>query len=279
MSDSKRREEMEHATLNGAVIEYEVRGAGEPLVLIHGAILADAFFPLLHEPAIASHYRVISYHRRGFAGSDRAHHPFLIPQQAADCRALLQHLDIPRAHVAGHSYGAITALQLALDAPDAIQSLALLEPVVLDAIPSGPAFSEGLAPIIGMYERGEKEGALDGFLTAVVGAEYRQVIDTVLPPGALDLAVADLDTFFQVELPAMEAWRFTHADAQRIHHPVVSVLGSETAPIFSETHALLKQWLPQTEELVIPQATHGLQTMNPRAVAEGLARFFAKHPL
>ena len=50
---------MEQVTLNGAAIEYEVRGSGEPLLLIHGAILADAFFPLLNEPAIASHYRVI----------------------------------------------------------------------------------------------------------------------------------------------------------------------------------------------------------------------------
>jgi hypothetical protein len=35
---------MERVTLNGAAIEYEVRGAGEPLLLIHGSILADGFF-------------------------------------------------------------------------------------------------------------------------------------------------------------------------------------------------------------------------------------------
>lgn len=270
---------MERVTLNGTALEYDVRGAGEPLLLIHGAILADAFSPLLHEPSITSHYCVISYHRRGFAGSDRAHAPVMIPQQAADCRALLDHLGIPRAHVAGHSYGAITALQLALDAPETIHSLALLEPVVLDAIPSGPTFAEGLAPIIGMYERNDKGGALDGFLTAVVGPGYREIIDKVLPPGAFELAVTDLDTFFQVELPALQAWRFTADDAQRIRQPALSVVGSETAPIFSETHELVKQWLPQVEELVIPQATHGLQMMNPIAVANGLARFFAKHTL
>jgi pimeloyl-ACP methyl ester carboxylesterase len=270
---------MEQVTLNGAAIEYEVRGSGEPLLLIHGAILADAFFPLLSEPAIASHYRVISYHRRGFAGSDRAQNPFMIHQQAADCRALIHHLDIPRTHVAGHSYGAVTALQLALDSPDAIQSLALLEPIFLDAIPSGPSFGEGLEPIIGMYERGDKIGALDGFLTAVIGTDYRQVIDKVLPPGAFELAIADLDTYFQVELPALQEWRFTAEDAQRILQPVLSVVGSETAPVFSETHELLGQWLPQTEALVIPQVTHGLQMMNPSAVADGLAHFFAKHTL
>ena len=58
---------MQRVHLNGVDLEYNVQGAGEPLVLIHGSILADAFFPLLAAPRIASHHRVISYHRRGFA--------------------------------------------------------------------------------------------------------------------------------------------------------------------------------------------------------------------
>lgn len=270
---------MQRVTLNGAAIEYEVRGAGEPLILIHGSILADGFFPLLNEPAIANNYRVISYHRRGFAGSDRTQPPFLISQQAADCRALLAHLGIPRVHVAGHSYGAVTTLQLVLDSPEIVQSLALLEPPLLDSIPSGPTFAAGIEPLVSMYAQGDKVGALDGFLTAVVGPAYREVMDRFLPPGAFELAVADLDTFFQVEMPALQEWRFTADDAQRIQQPILSVVGSDTAPIFRESHDLLKQWLPQTEEVVIPQATHGLQEMNPSAVADGLARFFAKHTL
>ena len=60
---------------------------------------------------------------------------------------------------------------------------------------------------------------------------------------------------------------------------MLAVVGSETAPIFSEGHALLKQWIPQAEEWVVPHATHALQLMNPSAVADGLARFFARHML
>ena len=59
---------MQRAQVNGAELEYDVVGSGEPLLLIHGGLLADAFFPLLAEPRIASSYRVVSYHRRGFAG-------------------------------------------------------------------------------------------------------------------------------------------------------------------------------------------------------------------
>ena len=270
---------MHRVNLDGVDLEYDVQGSGEPVLLIHGSIVADAFFPLLVEPRLTSHYRVIAYHRRGFAGSARARSPFTMGQQAADGRALLRHLGLPRVHVAGHSYGAAIAMQWALDAPEEIRSVALLEPPLMEWIPSGPAYWEWVASVSERYARGEKAEVTDAFLTGVAGAEYRQVLDKVLPPGAFALAVADIDTFFQVELPELQRWRFTTEDAHRLRLPVLAVVGSETAPIFSEGHALLKQWIPQAEEWVVPHATHALQLMNPSAVADGLARFFAKHLL
>jgi pimeloyl-ACP methyl ester carboxylesterase len=270
---------MQRVNLNGVDLEYDVQGAGEPLLLVHGGLLTDAFFPLLAEPRIATTYRVISYHRRGYAGSARASAPFTIGQQAADGRALLRHLGVERAHIAGHSYGAVIAIQWALDAPTAIQSLALLEPPLLGSIPSGPIFWDGVASIRQLYDAGDKVGALDAFLTAVGGANVRQLIEQFLPAGAFELALTDLDTLFQVELPALQQWRLTAEDARRIHQPVLSVVGTETAPMFRESHDLIRQWLPQAEELIVPQATHALQWMNPSAVADGLARFLAKNAL
>ena len=190
----------------------------------------------------------------------------------------MHHLGIPRAHIAGHSYGAAIALQWALDAPEEVRSMALLEAPLFDAIPSGPTFWEDIGSVRrDMYERGDKVGAVDAFLTGVVGADYRQIIAESLPPGALELAVADVDTFFQVELPALQQWRFTAEEATRIRQPVLAVVGTETAPIFSEGHAVLRQWIPQSEELVVPRVTHALQMMNPGAVADGLSSFLARH--
>ena len=86
-------------------------------------------------------------------------------------------LGIPRAHIAGHSYGAAIALQWALDAPEEVQSLALLEAPLVNTIPSGPGFWEGVASVRrDMYEPGDKVGATDAFLTAAVGPDYRQFI-------------------------------------------------------------------------------------------------------
>ncbi|HEX2339337.1 MAG TPA: alpha/beta fold hydrolase [Vicinamibacterales bacterium] len=84
------------------------------------------------------------YHRRGYAGSSPVRPPFSLSQQAADCRALLGHLRVERTHVVGHSSGGSIALQLALDAPEVVHSLVLLEPALLtfQAEPCSPRRSD-----------------------------------------------------------------------------------------------------------------------------------------
>jgi len=56
---------------NAKGLEYEVRGAGEPVLLIHGSHVAHAFLPLMVEPALADRFRLVRYHRRG-SGDPRA---------------------------------------------------------------------------------------------------------------------------------------------------------------------------------------------------------------
>jgi pimeloyl-ACP methyl ester carboxylesterase len=271
---------MNRAQLDGRALEYEVQGAGEAVVLVHGSHIADAFAPLLAEPMLTERYRLILYHRRGFAGSTHPAGPPSISQQASDCRALMQHLGVPCAHVVGHSYGGAIALQLALAAPEAVHSLALLEPALL-TVPSAPQFLKALGPVLQMYEAGNKTEAVDSFLHAVVGPEYRSVLDRVLP-GAFAQATTDADTFFRIELPALEQWSFTQADAGRITQPVLTVLGGDSHtlwPGWREVHQLVQAWLPQAEAFVLEGTTHGLQLIDPKGMAAGLADFFARHPL
>ena len=269
---------MERVHVNGVELELEAQGSGEPVLLVHGSILADGFAPLLAEPALSGRYRLISYHRRGFARSTHPNTPVSIAEQAADARAVLRHAGAERAHVVGHSYGGAIALQLALDAPETVQSLALLEPALL-MVPSAQQFGEALGPIVGAYQAGDKTAAIDGFMQGVLGPDYRTSVNNVLPAGWFELAVTDADTFFQVEMPALQEWTFTADLARGITRPVLAVLGTDSAPLFVEGHDLVRQWLPQAEPFVLPEATHALQLMNARGMAEALAGFFARHPL
>ncbi len=95
---------MEKAKLTAVELEYEVTGSGEPVLLIGTGPIADSFLPLVSEKALADRYRLIRYRqRRTGAGTDAA--PVSFVQHAADAAALLSHLDVRRAHVAGHSTG------------------------------------------------------------------------------------------------------------------------------------------------------------------------------
>jgi pimeloyl-ACP methyl ester carboxylesterase len=246
---------MGRARVGDVELEYEVRGSGEPVVLIHGAHIAGAFLPLMREPAL-SDYTLIRYHRRGLAGSSRTG-PASIQQQAADCAGLLAQLGVQAAHVVGHSYGGAIALQLALDAPALVHTLALLEPGLL-MVPSAAGFFEQLAPVMASYQRGDRASAVDMFLQGVGRPNAREIVERAAP-GGFEQAVRDADTFFQVELPALQAWTFTQEDARRITQPILFVLGAESLPLFSEVRELVHAWLPQAQDLLVPGACHFLQ--------------------
>jgi pimeloyl-ACP methyl ester carboxylesterase len=270
---------MERARADGTELEYEVAGSGEPAVLIHGAFIADTFRPLLAEPSLEGRYRLILYHRRGYAGSGRGPGPVGVAEQAADCRALLRHLGVARAHVVGHSYGGCVALQLALDDPAVVHSLAVLEPG-LAAGASAEGYREALLRGAQRYREAGAAVAVDEFLQARWPG-YRAALDRMLP-GAFAQAVADAGAFYEREMSGQLDWVFGEAEARRIARPALSVLGGESdalSPRFGEAHRLLLAWLPRAEGVVLPGTTHLMQLQDPRGTAEALGAFWARHPL
>ena len=271
---------MERAAVDGLELEYELRGSGEPVVLIHWGFCAAWAEPLMDERALADRYRLVRYHRAGFAGSDRIQGAVSMAEHAAHCALLMRELGIERAHVVGHSSSADIALQLALDFPPAVHTLALMEPArpVPPTDEQAEFVREFVAPAIQRYRAGDKAGAVDTFARGVFGSNYRDPMERGLP-GVLPRAVADADAFFAQELPALQQWSFTQDDASRISQPVLGVLGENTAPTFPGRLRLLMSWLPNVEPFHLPDATHLLHLENPAGMAAGLAEFYARHPL
>jgi pimeloyl-ACP methyl ester carboxylesterase len=265
--------------VNGVELEYEATGSGEPVLLI-SPVLADGFLPLLSEPALADGYRLIRYHKRGWAGSTHTPPPVSIGDHAADAAALLDHLGIRRAHIAGHSSGAAVAAQLALDRPETVHTLLLLELSLL-TVPTGQAFLEQAGPAFEAYASGDHSRALAMFMTLVSGLEWtacRALLEDRLP-GALAQAGADADTFFGVELPALTEWEFGPRQAAAIERPVLSVLGSETLLLWVEVAEFLRSYLPQVEELTVDGVGHLLHIQRPEPVARGMAEFLERNAI
>lgn len=270
---------MQHARVNGVELEYEVTGSGEPVLLI-SPVVADGFLPLVSERALAARYQLITYHKRGWAGSTHAPGPVSIADHAADAAALLGHLGVPRAHIAGHSSGGPVAMQLALVRPEMVHTLALLEPSLL-SVPGAAAFLQKAGPAFDAYAAGHHETALALFISLVSGLEWnacRAMLERRVP-GAVAAAITDADTFFGIELPGLGAWTFGAAEAGAISQPVLSVLGTETEPLWLEIAVLLRSWLPQVEDCAVEGAGHLLQLQRPEIVAQGLAAFLDRHPM
>jgi len=258
-------------------LEYEVRGEGEPVLLIHGSHVADALLPLAREPVLADRFRLIQYHRRGFGGSDAHTGPFSIEQQARDARRLVQKLEPGPVHVVGYSYGALTAIQLALDAPSAVRSLVLLEPP-LRRVNEDPATSPVFSPLLELYRSGDARGAVDAFMRIVGGPDWRAEVSGTVPGGP-EQAEKDAATFFEVELPALQGWSVDRDKASRISQPVLYVTGSESGSLVDPPKQLFLSSLPHAEEAVLPGLNHLLQMRNPSLVAHRIADFLARHPL
>ena len=271
---------METVVVDGIKLKYEVSGSGEAAIFIHGAFIADSFRPLLFEPVLAQHYKLIMYHRRGYAGSSHSGVPVSIAQQAADCRAVLRHLGIERAHIVGHSLGGCIAIQFALDAPDVVQTLALLEPALIVGS-TGQSYRGAILHGQQRYRDGAREQVIDESMQARYGAGYLAPLEHILPR-AFEQAVANAATSFELDLPGWLEWRFGELEAKRITQPVLAVTGSESNVLwarFGETHRLLLEWFPTIEGFVLPGAAHGLQLQNPRGMAKALADFWARHPI
>ena len=92
---------------NSADIEiyYEDHGAGQPVVLIHGYPLSGRAWDKQVPALLDAGYRVITYDRRGFGQSSQPVTGYDYDTFAADLHALLEHLDLHDAVLAGHSMG------------------------------------------------------------------------------------------------------------------------------------------------------------------------------
>ena len=273
---------MEKANVNGVELEYEVKGSGEPVLLISTGPIADSFLPLFSEKALVERYRLITFRQRRLARSTNGPAPVSFAEHAADAAALLGHLDVRRTHVAGHSTGAAIALQLAVDRPDIVHTLALLEPTLV-GVPSAGAFFEKAGPALAAYGSGDRDAAMAGFLSLVCSLDWetcRKVIEKHVPGGvAQAMKVDNVDNFFSSYLPALTAWQFGAEQAASISQPVLSVFGAETERWFMDGHELLHSWFPQVEDCRIKGVGHLLHMQRPEPVARGIAEFFARHPM
>lgn len=136
---------------SGVRLRFRQAGTGEPVVVLHGfASSLDAVGPLAD--SLASTHRVIALDQRGHGQSGRPRGPDDYGREmGADVVRLLDHLDIERAHLVGHSMGAVVSAYVATRYPDRVASVALIAPPFFSD--SATAAAE-LAPVVAELDSG-----------------------------------------------------------------------------------------------------------------------------
>ena len=125
---------METINVNGVRLAYERRGTGSPLVLIHG-------YPLDHHlwdevvPLLQDTFDLVLPDLRGFGESSTIDSFYAMEDFASDIAALLDHLEIQKTAIAGHSMGGYVALAFARLYPERVTGLGLVSTQVLADAP------------------------------------------------------------------------------------------------------------------------------------------------
>jgi 3-oxoadipate enol-lactonase len=116
--------------VNGVDLYYEIHGSGEPVLLIHGLGSSTRDWDR-QVPELAEQFQVIVFDVRGHGRSSKPRQRYSVKLFADDTAALIRHLGVGSVHVVGISMGGMMAFQLAVDAPELVRSLVIVN--------SGPA--------------------------------------------------------------------------------------------------------------------------------------------
>jgi 3-oxoadipate enol-lactonase len=236
----------------GVPLAYAERGAGPPVLLVHGlASDAEAQAPVAE--ALAADARVVAYDRRGYGGSGapEAYAGTTVEEQAEDAAALLRALDAAPAVVAGDGFGALIALDLMKRHGGLVRAAVLSDPALFALV---PAATEVLS-----LQRKEIE---DAVRAGGPGAGVEAWLAGRADPDALERARAAHRAFF-ADYAGVATWSVSRRELRAFAQPAVVLTGPGSPPHVVAAADALTALLPAAS-----QAGHGDLA---RAVRELLA--------
>ncbi len=289
--------DLARVAVNRTTLGYRERGAGEPVVFVHGSV-SDIRTWELPLSAVGEAHRAIAYSRR-YARPNVDIPPDVddqMLQHVADLASLLEVLDAVPAHLVGHSWGAFICLLTAIDHPELVRTLVLEEPPVISLYLSTPPRAAELlallarrptaavalltfgartiAPARKAFERGDDEEALRRFAKGVLGRDsYRRV------PEERKQQMRENLNAFRAQMLGAGFPRLDEYQVREVTAPTLLITGERTPGFQRHLSDSLYRLLPRAERTEIAAASHRLHEENPTAVNEAILTFIRNHPL
>ena len=269
--------------VRGEALHYIEYGAGDPLIFIHGTI-GDYRAWISRMQPYGENYHVVSYSRRYAWPNQQVFDSladYSVRIHADDLYALIQELGFKKVHLVGHSYGAFTALTMALDHPELVRSLVLGEPPatsLVDASEKGRISRESfldnnLRPAAQAFRADEVEMGLELFVQGVNGPDFR-LAD--VPP---EMKQGWMDNLLELWGSVLTE-SFLTLDPSRVKEleiPVLLLVGDQSPVWLVEISRELHRLLPQSRLVNIANSSHGLYFANPEAVDQAVRAFLKRY--
>lgn len=248
-------------------IRYLIEGQGPDVVLIHGVGarlenwdgVADRLRP---------HFRVLRYDLRGHGQSARVPGPYSLPLFAGDLRALLDHLGIQKAHVAGHSLGAMIAQMFALRHGARVDRLALLSAVAGRAQEE----RERVVARIDLIRTGDPGGHFQRSMSRWFTDAFIAANPEIIAAYAARNAENDPDCYAAAY--RMLALEDLDRELEAIAVPTLIATGEQDLGSNPRMSELIHRRINGSTLRILPGLKHSILVEAPRAVAGMLGPFF-----
>ncbi len=247
---------------------YEVSGEGEPLLFIHGlgSSTRDWEFQV---PEFAKSYRVVTLDLRGHGQSGKPAGPYSLRLFAEDTARLLQSLGIESAHVVGLSLGGGVAFQLAIDYPDLVKTLTIVNsgPFMTGSIETDRQVADERVNIVRQHGMRAMGQVLSGRLFP--NPEHEPQRNTFVERWAEN----DPDAYINSTL-AMVGWNVSD-QISAIECPTLVLSADQDYTPIPVKEAYTKL-MPNAELVVVPDARHAMPIERPEAFNAALLEFLSK---
>ena len=267
--------------VNGVDLHYLEIGKGVPVIFVHGGLDDYRMWDAQLEP-FSQQYRVIAYSRRyNYPNNNpriRPDHSAIV--EADDLAALIKKLKLGPAHIVGHSYGALTALFLAVRYPELVRTLVLAEPPVMRWAEEKPEGRALLTEFMGnlwkpageAFRQGDKEQALRVTVKYFAGeGVFDQVPEAQRKYWMGNLKEWQALTTSRDAFPAL-----SREDVKRIKAPALMLSGERTLNIHKFVDDELQPLLLNGERVMISNASHDMWSEQPEVCRRAALAFLAK---
>ena len=259
-------------------LHYETAGAGEPLLMVMGLGGSSASWApdLLTE--LGRSFRTIVYDNRGTGRSDKPDVPYSLEIFAADAVAVLDDLNIQRAHLLGVSMGGMIAQEIALHYPSRLQTLTLACTTFggKNAVPPPPESIKLLtAPRDGLSDEDVIRRGWPLAYTPDYIKNHRPELEATIPRLLVNATPAFV---FKRHFEATLGLK-TYDRLPQITLPTLVITGAQDVLMPARNSEILAERIPGAKLRIIPNAGHAFFNEAREEFLKEFVPFVKAHPM